>query len=76
MFLAKVKPRLSISLHTFVHMKNLITSYRLWRYRRLYRKLFWIYVEKSSTACVAKSNADIAFELLTGYSSDCVSFPH
>lgn len=46
-------------------MKKIIKSYRLWRYRRLYRKLFFLYASKDALAYNAKTQADEAFIYLT-----------
>lgn len=47
-------------------MKNLITSYRLWRYRRLYSKLLFIYAKNEKTCVSASVYADDMFHAITG----------
>lgn len=47
-------------------MKKLITRFRLWRYRRLYRHLFWLYAQKSDNAATAGFQAAEAFGWITG----------
>lgn len=53
-------------------MKKIIRSYRRWRYRRLYFRLFMLYSGKDSEACsinmadYAGTQASIAFQWLTG----------
>lgn len=47
-------------------MKKLITRFRLWRYRRLYRQLFWLYAQKSDNAATAGFQAAEAFGWITG----------
>ena len=48
-------------------MKKLTNTYRCWRYRRLYRKLFFLYAQKNDSAAYAQGEADHAFFLLTGH---------
>ena len=48
-------------------MKKIIKSYRRWRYRRLYRKLFLLYTTKDDLAYNADTQARYAFCCLTGY---------
>ncbi len=36
-----------------------------WRYRRLYRRLYWHYASKSDSAAIALQQADLAFFGLT-----------
>lgn len=47
-------------------MKKLTRIYRNWRYRRLYRRLFFLYAEKTDTAWNANVEAKNAFSFLTG----------
>ncbi|MGM9873187.1 MAG: hypothetical protein ACI30X_07005 [Muribaculaceae bacterium] len=47
-------------------MKKLIEKYRRWRYRRLYRKLFFMYTKKHESAHVACNEAADAFAWLCG----------
>lgn len=51
-------------------MKKLLKLYRRWRYRRLYRKLFFLYAQKDLLAYSARTNADEAFLYLTGEDYD------
>lgn len=42
-------------------MKKILRLYRLWRYRRLLRKLFWLYAAKTDSVYDAIEQASIAF---------------
>lgn len=42
-------------------MKKLILKFRYWRYRRLLRKLFWLYAGKTNNAFEAIDQATAAF---------------
>lgn len=53
-------------------MKNLLEKFRNWRYRRLYRKLFWFFLERSDYPAQALSLTEEAFLYLTGKSCDDV----
>ena len=48
-------------------MKKIVRTYHRWRYRRLYRKLFFLYARKFDLAACARNEADHAFYLLTGH---------
>lgn len=47
-------------------MNRLLKSYRNWRYRRLYRRLFWFYATHDDPK-LAGENAAIAFEWLSAF---------
>ena len=47
-------------------MKKLLKLYRRWRYRRLLRKLFWFYAERTDSALEAMGQAVDAFIWFTG----------
>ncbi len=47
-------------------MKKIFKSFRRWRYRRLYSRLFRIYMNKFDYAFDAKAQTDAAFGILTG----------
>ena len=47
-------------------MKKLIKIYRRWRYRRLYRKLFFLYAPMDKLAYNAHAQACEAFFYITG----------
>lgn len=47
-------------------MKKLLKLYRRWRYRRLYRKLFFLYAQKDTLAYNAHAQAREAFFYITG----------
>ena len=51
----------------FAVLKKIMKHISFWRYSRLYRKLFFIYAQKSENADSACYNASIAFRWLTGY---------
>ena len=51
-------------------MKKIVKIYHRWRYRRLYRKLFFIYAHKDPLAYNARTQADEAFYYLTGEIAD------
>lgn len=51
-------------------MKSLLRKYRIWRYRRLYRKLFWFFLERADSPTQALSLTEEAFLYLTGKSCD------
>lgn len=55
-------------------MKKIIKAYRLWKLRRLYRKLFSYYMRNSNSADVAGENASAALQWLTGrdWSKVCI----
>lgn len=57
-------------------MKKLIKSFRMWRYRRLYRKLVFKYLQYQKTSVCATSYADSAFLAITGinYIEDVLLF--
>lgn len=40
--------------------------YKYWRYRRLLRKLFWFYAQKTDSAYQAMEETNKAFTWLTG----------
>ena len=50
----------------FASMKKLIKSYHMWRYRRLYRRLVFKYLQYQETSICATSYADSAFLAITG----------
>lgn len=45
--------------------KKAVRLYRNWRYRCLYRKLFWFYAKRDIDGDMAGSNAAEAFKWLT-----------
>lgn len=45
-------------------MKNLIIKFQEWRYRRIFKRLFWHYAKKHKNANDALDQAAIAFEWL------------
>ncbi len=47
-------------------MKKFIRSFRLWRYRRLYRMLVFMYLRHPNTRMDAVTFADTAFIRITG----------
>ena len=47
-------------------MKKLTKLYRVWRYRRLFHKLFWVYLKNPSTFSYAVYHAESMFHELTG----------
>lgn len=47
-------------------MKKIIKLIRRWRYRRLYRRLFWLYADKNHSAEYSCCEAAIAFSWITG----------
>lgn len=49
----------------FAYMKKILRLYRNWRYRRLYRKFFWHYINKTDNSAIAIDEADSAFYFLT-----------
>ena len=49
-------------------MKKITKLFRNWRYRRLYRRLLWLYVSKTNNADEAGYQAATAFQWITGYS--------
>lgn len=51
-------------------MKKILRIYHRWRYRRLYRKLFFLYARKFDLAECARIEADEAFCYLTGEVAD------
>ena len=51
-------------------MKKLLKLYRRWRYRRLLRKLFWFYAERTDSAFEAMEQAVDAFIWFTGEEDD------
>lgn len=42
-------------------------AYRLWQYKRLFRKLFWCFAHSGMDANTALLNACEAFEFLAGF---------
>lgn len=50
-----------------VSMKKILRLYRNWRYRRLYRKLFWHYANKTNDCDTAIYEANKAFFYLTNH---------
>lgn len=52
--------------------KKIVKSYHLWRYLRLYRKLFWFYTRRGMTSVEAVSNACEAFGFLAGFDYDTI----
>ncbi len=54
-------------------MKKLLKLYRRWRYRRLYRKLFFIYAQKDNLAYTAHAQACEAFLYITGEDYECIT---
>ena len=48
-------------------MKKLLRLYRNWQYRRLYRKLFWHYANKTTSCEFAIDEANRAFYYLTNH---------
>lgn len=55
-------------------MRKIIKAYRLWKLRRLYRKLFSYYMHQSKSAYIAGDNASAALQWLTGrdWSKVCI----
>lgn len=51
-------------------MKKLILKFRYWRYRRLLRKLFWLYARKTNDAYSAIHQATAAFRWFTNEESN------
>lgn len=51
-------------------MKKILKLYQHWRYRRLLRKLFWFYAQKSDNACQAIRQANDAFVWFTNAETD------
>lgn len=49
-----------------VSMKKILRLYRNWRYRRLYRKLLFIYAKNEQTCMAASLYADDMFHAITG----------
>ena len=47
-------------------MKKLVRLFRRWRYRRLYKRLFWRFITKTNTGDEVGYQAACAFEWLTG----------
>lgn len=50
----------------FVCMKKILGLYRRWRYRRLYRRLLFIYARNEGTCMYASDYADDMFHAITG----------
>ncbi len=48
-------------------MKKFIKLYNRWRYRRLYRKLFFLYAKKYSNAFQSANEAAEAFAWICGF---------
>ena len=46
-------------------MNKILRLYHNWRYRRLYRKLFWYYANKTTSCAYAIDEANRAFYYLT-----------
>lgn len=51
-------------------MKRLFNYFRLWRYRRLYHRLFLLYAEKTDNSWNARYEASQAFLYMTGFDYD------
>ncbi len=46
--------------------RHIAKRYKYWRYRRLLRKLFWLYAQKTDNAYLAMRETSEAFTWFTG----------